>query len=362
MSLDNQGHVLTGVGNPDTTQSSINGGYNDGRAHLATFLRTKSSGSFSQYIDSALQGSKSGNTGTLNSPPHIAIGATQTLAAYYNGDVAEVLLYNRNLSSTEQQTVEGALADKYGMYNPNATWPSAYSSAVQSEITRNQWNKAQADAYVAFLATSPAVPPTGLVSWLRADAGVTSSGGNVSQWTDQSPAGNNAVQSTSGNQPSLVAGSLQGLPVIHFNGSNGYLALPACISNDFSMVVAFRSSTGEGAGGGWYNAGGIVDAEVAGVHNDFGLSLDNQGHVLTGVGNPDTTQSSITGGYNNGQAHVATFLRTQSSGSLSQYIDSALQEARPQYRHAQLAAAPHDWGDPNSRWLLWRRCRGGADL
>jgi len=188
------------------------------------------SGVFKVYT----KGSQVASTTVSNSPlsyngqtANLVIGAatSNTAQLFYNGDIGEVLIYNRVLSSTEQQQAEAYLADKYGLYHPDATWPSAYSSAVQSEITRNQWNKSQADAYVAFLATSPAVPPTGLVTWLKADTGVTSSSGKVSQWADQSPAGNNAVQSSSGNQPTLVTGAINSNPALSFDGSSSYLTI-----------------------------------------------------------------------------------------------------------------------------------------
>ncbi len=164
-----------------------------------------------------------------------------------------MLIYNRQLTSTEQQAAEVYLANKYGTYNPNATWPSTYSSAVQAEITRNQWTKAQADAYVAFLATSPPVPPTGLVTWLRADAGVTSSGGSVSQWADQSPAGNNAVQATSGDQPTLTTNAMNGEPALTFNGSTSYLSIPDNPTLRPSTMTVLAVASRSGGNGGYYS-------------------------------------------------------------------------------------------------------------
>jgi hypothetical protein len=161
----------------------------------------------------------------------------------YQGDIAEVLIYNRPLNSTEQQDVEVYLADKYGMYHPDATWPSAYSSDVQALITSNQWNKSQADAYVAFLATSPPVPAAGLCLWLKADAGVTSSSGNVSAWADQSPAGNNAVQSSSGSQPQIISSAINGEPVMRFNGSSDYFQLGPGFQYMSSGITAFTVFT-----------------------------------------------------------------------------------------------------------------------
>jgi len=92
------------------------------------------------------------------------IGVSGPYAPYYNynGDVCEILFYNRALTTTEQGQVDGYLADKYGLYDPNATWPSTYSSGVQAEITLHQWSKAQTDAYVALQSDTSGVITAGL--------------------------------------------------------------------------------------------------------------------------------------------------------------------------------------------------------
>ena len=70
-------------------------------------------------------------------------------------------------------------------------------------------------------------PPTdGLALWLRADSGVTvDQDGKISTWQDQSGLGNDATQTSGSNQPLLVAGSINGLPTVHFSGSQ-WLNLP----------------------------------------------------------------------------------------------------------------------------------------
>jgi hypothetical protein len=78
-----------------------------------------------------------------------------------------------------------------------------------------------------------------LVTWLRADAGVVYSSGQVSSWLDQSGNGNNGTQLTSGNQPSLVTGAINGLPAVGFNGTSQYLQLPSGYSNFSSGVSIF---------------------------------------------------------------------------------------------------------------------------
>ena len=68
------------------------------------------------------------------------------------------------------------------------------------------------------------LPQNGLTMWLRSTSG-TEGSGPLSVWVDQSGSGNNALQTTSAQQPQVVDGQANGLPVIRFNGSNT-LTLP----------------------------------------------------------------------------------------------------------------------------------------
>jgi hypothetical protein len=166
-----------------------------------------------------------GAGGTLNyqdtSERDLVVGANagDGIQNYLNGNVAEVLVYNRTLSDTERQQAEGYLADTYGLYGPNATSPEAYSVDVQAEINRNEWNTAQADAYLNFQSGKSTMATDGLVLWFKADAGVTQDGsGNVSQWTDQAT-GAAVTQGTTGSMPTYVASDSNGEPALHFSGA-----------------------------------------------------------------------------------------------------------------------------------------------
>ena len=70
------------------------------------------------------------------------------------------------------------------------------------------------------------VPTANLKMWLRADQLVTASGSAVSAWGDISGNANNASQSTAAYQPSSVSSAINSKPVVRFNGTNSYLALP----------------------------------------------------------------------------------------------------------------------------------------
>jgi hypothetical protein len=200
-----------------------------------------------------------------------SVGSGVTIGAYHGtsnyewqGEIAEVLLYNHKLSSDEFSRVDGYLADKYGLYDPNATWPLSYSSDVQAQITANHWDKAQADAFAAFLATSPAVPAAGLTLWLKADAGVTTDGsGNVSQWADQSVFGNNAVQGDSSYRPTPTSSAINGQPALTFDGASTFLTIPdnASLRPSTMTLLVVAKRTGDSDYG---NDGQIVSKSYYG--------------------------------------------------------------------------------------------------
>lgn len=62
----------------------------------------------------------------------------------------------------------------------------------------------------------------GCILWLKADAGVTQSGGAVSQWDDQSGEDNHVAQSTAGRKPTYSASDSEfnNLPSISFDGGD----------------------------------------------------------------------------------------------------------------------------------------------
>jgi hypothetical protein len=68
----------------------------------------------------------------------------------------------------------------------------------------------------------PTAPATNnLVLWMRADTGVTAdASGAVSLWEDQSPNGFDAAQIEAASMPKFVTNSVNGKPVIHFDGAD----------------------------------------------------------------------------------------------------------------------------------------------
>ena len=112
--LFSNGQVCGGAGNPDTSINSIPG-YNDGRPHVLTLRRTKSSGELDFYLDGNFLGSAFGNTNSLNASAKLSLGAQSTLNNFFSGDIAEVKIYGAALSDTDRQTQETGLFQKWGV-------------------------------------------------------------------------------------------------------------------------------------------------------------------------------------------------------------------------------------------------------
>jgi hypothetical protein len=118
------------------------------------------------------------------------------------------------------------------------------------------------------------------------------------------------------------AGKL-GAQAIQFDGSSGqYVTVPLCVSNDFTIAFWVKT-TATGGSGQWYDGKGLVDGEMPGPVNDFGVTLVGN-NAAFGVGNPDTTIYS-TSAINDGNWHHVTATRNAGTGEMDLYVDGNLQ-------------------------------------
>ena len=145
------------------------------------------SGVLYYYINGALISSQVA-TGTLSTTNDITIGKTYTSGnPYYNSDFCEMIIYNNTtITAPLRQQIEGYLAWKWGLRSSFASTHPFYNIPTNTQTPFN--------------------PRTisGCVLWLDGADSATiqvSSGTNVSQWTDKSGSGDNAVQATAANQP-----------------------------------------------------------------------------------------------------------------------------------------------------------------
>jgi hypothetical protein len=271
-------------------------------AGAITSVISQANGSGNRLLDVYLNGSEQGGGVKTGNTSPVAftngqIGRINT-GYYYNGDIAEVLVYNRALSTAERQQVEGYLNGKYGVAVPSGLtvspisstqaalcWNWAGNAGMGVQVERKD-GESGTFSVVATLTGSPTtfvdenlspgiqyiyqisgiqtqsitlepgiptVPTGGLNLWLAAGAGVTSSGANnqVSVWTDLSAHGN-VAQTVAGNQPALVSNVMNGQPVVRFNGASTYLNLNSALNGTSALpmsvfVVTHGTSSLQGA-------------------------------------------------------------------------------------------------------------------
>ena len=93
-------------------------------------------------------------------------------------------------------------------------------------------------------AAQAAIFTTGLSMWLDANSGVTTSGSNVTSWTDLTGNGHNATQSTAGDQPTFVSNGLNGNPTVQFNGIADSLSIAGqpITSQQFTILAVLTNS------------------------------------------------------------------------------------------------------------------------
>jgi hypothetical protein len=224
-----------------------------------------------------------------------AFSRDRTYGRSWWGDLAELVVYDRALTSAERKQVEDHLAIKYALYvptlaapqiSPNGSWalapvhvtlsaqpgaeiryttdgsqPSATSPLYEAPLDFTAPTTLKARAYRAGFAPSPvasanfldtATPAplrvAGLRLWVKADAGVTGAGSSVSGWADQSGNGNNLVQPTAASQPQLVPGAANGLPVVRFDGAGDYMSFTTRLTTIRSVFWVIRRSPSMTAG------------------------------------------------------------------------------------------------------------------
>lgn len=150
--------------------------------------------------------------------PNVGIGFGTIYG--YIGNIHEIIFYNATLTNTQQQTIEGYLAQKWGL---TASLPSGHLGLTTTIFVtptlappiQKIRTIPRVGAFTNFLPTSI----TGCVMWLDAAdlTSMTLSGANVSQWTDKSGSGNSVTQASSGSQPT-TGGTLNGLNTLYFTG------------------------------------------------------------------------------------------------------------------------------------------------
>jgi hypothetical protein len=205
------------------------------------------------------------------------------------GDLAELVIYDRALSSAERKRVEGHLALKYGLYTPTLHAPEftptnsntldpvsvqitaapgaairyttdaseptesspLYTEPIYFDVPTTLKARAFRPGFVPspvstarFLDTTTPLPLLipGLNLWVKADEGVAGDGTSIFEWADQSGNANHLVQSVVANQPQLVTGEANGLPIVRFDGAGDWLAFTTRLTTIRTVFWVIRAS------------------------------------------------------------------------------------------------------------------------
>ena len=123
---------------------------------------------------------------------------------------------------------------------------------------------------------------------------------NASNRLENTGTDSNSFQKLGSGQITYGAGQ-NGGSAAYFDGASYLKANHSPVTTGFSMTFWMKSSTPSsyfGAGNQWYQGAGLVDGEIGGETDDWGITLIGN-KVAAGIGNPDMTiksTSSVTTG------------------------------------------------------------------
>ena len=256
------------------------------------------------YLNNQASGSGTVTLNTADGNTDLKIGTRQDGFTRLKGDIAELLIYSRALSTTERSNAFNYLQVKYGLTNlaPSVTLSStpAGPNVNVGDTVRLDANPVDLDGTIArveflgngapvgtatappysvnvtmdsagtvtftaravdnkdgsgtsnpvILTSGPAGPTSlpvtdGLQLWLDASVGTSLGAGNtVVQWGDQSGNANNALQINEAMAPTLVPSAISGMPVVRFDGVDDFLDVAdsdsLSITGDISTFYVIR--------------------------------------------------------------------------------------------------------------------------
>jgi hypothetical protein len=222
-----------------TEVASAGSGSNDNQSNnlnLTTYQFVINNNSLTTFRDFGASSVITRNMGLTTSPTSLVLGRRRDGTSLLPSDIyfGEAIVYNRLLTVSENQQLQGYLAWKWGLVNnlpnghpyktpPIARFPYAVRIGGQAK-----WQPTQV---------------SGCQLWLdAADASTfTLSGSTVTQWRDKSGNGANA---TGSGTPTLTQSIQNRLPAIYFNGTSYFTGALTNTTNQHSFFSVFRYDTG----------------------------------------------------------------------------------------------------------------------
>jgi hypothetical protein len=149
---------------------------------------------------------------------------------------------------------DGESVQTSGLPSTGATVFHAWSQGGEYPVTATSmrddhgrsWEQSTSRTVEVTSAPVGPIPTDNLHLWLRADVGVTAPVGRVSDWTDQSGNGRNAVMPIASRQPELFPGVLNGNPVVRFAGAQSLGLSVFAGPTTFTVFIVGRNTKTSG--------------------------------------------------------------------------------------------------------------------
>ncbi|MCK5942762.1 MAG: DUF1553 domain-containing protein [Planctomycetes bacterium] len=112
---------------------------------------------------------------------------------------------------------------------------------------------------------------------------------------------------------------------LRFDGDD-HARIPRVVEDSFTVSFFVRSDQrgrGRKADPRWFTGTGLVDGEVPGIVDDWGIAWIADGMIAAGTGRPETFVHSASG-YDDGAWHHVAFTRDRESGRIALYVDGQL--------------------------------------
>ena len=241
---------------------------------------------------------------TVSTPTGLtALSADRSVTLRWTGSAPRYNIYRSTTSGSGYTKINSDIKRNFYTDNTAANGTTYYYvvTALDS-LEKESSNSAQAAATPASGAN------LGLVAEYKFENGAQDSSGN-------------GYHGTTNGVTSVVGGKVDASAINFTGGDNSYVEIPNPLGNDFTISL-WLNTTATGAAGQWYSGKGLVDGELPGATNDFGVSLVGSNAVF-GVGNADVTIVA-TNVVNNGQWHHIVATRVSTSGAMQLYVDGVL--------------------------------------
>ena len=150
-----------------------------------------------------------------------SLSGTQMLLAWSDiaGTVWRQYVIERRLTGSADYTEIGRVDNTTSFIDTGGTAGARYDYRVKVATWGGESGYAMASGRVGVQGVD--LPMLGMRSWLRADAGMPQiSGARIRSWFDMTELRKHAAQKARSPQPSSVANAINGRPAVHFNGSS----------------------------------------------------------------------------------------------------------------------------------------------